>query len=114
MRSASKKVACVVIAALLASSPATAATVQSVAPVAQTQSPWLTLSMLTPVSGVTLAQSAAAAAQPDAPPPPPPPTYDGGIPTPPIPVIIVFLSALALAIYIATKKNNNNGPNSPA
>ena len=117
MRPVPKKVACALIAALLASSPASAATTQFVAPLAQTQSPWVTLTMLTPVSGATLGQSAAAAAaaaaaQPEG--PPPPSGLDAGIPPPPIPVIAIFLATLLVAVYAANKNNNHHAPNSPA
>ena len=112
MRSTSKLVAGVVAATLLASSPLTAAMAQTAvpaAPAAQAQSGWAALTMLSPVTGVTLGQSAAAAAQPA----PPPSDVDGGIPPPPIPVLIVLAAWLATIIYIATKNHGHGAPNSP-
>jgi hypothetical protein len=117
MRSTSRTITCALIAAMLASSPAAAATAQSAAPAIQTQNSWATLAMLTPVSAATLGQSAAAAAaQPEGPPPPPPPppNVDAGIPPPPIPVLIVLAAWLATIIYIATRNHGRNAPNSPA
>jgi hypothetical protein len=116
MRRASKMVSGILVAALLASSPAMAAstTAQAPAATAQVQSPWITLSMLTPVGAGALGGSAAVAAQPEGPPPPPPP--QGGPGFPPIPVIGIWILTLAVAIWILTKNDNNghfNFPNSP-
>jgi hypothetical protein len=115
MRFTSRLVGGVIAASLLAGSPVTAATVQSPAPAVQPQNGWATLTMLSPVTGATMGQSAAAAAQPEVPPPPPPPpsNIDTGMPPPPIPVLIVLAAWLATIIYIATKNHGHNAPNSP-
>jgi hypothetical protein len=89
---------------MVATSPATAATAPPPAPTAQTQNPWIALSMLTPVSASALGGSAAVAAQPEGPPPPPPP--DAGPGFPPIPVIGIWLATIILAIYIVTKNDD--------
>ena len=74
---------------------------------------WLTLSMLTPSGSVALGTTGVAAAQPET--PPPPPEYHGGIGTPPIPVILIWLAVLGVDIYILTKNDNHPRiPNSPA
>lgn len=77
---------------------------------------WLALSMLTPSGSVALGGTGVAAAQPEAPPPPPPQAgYQGGIGTPPIPVILIWLAVLGVDIYILTKNNDHPRiPNSPA
>jgi hypothetical protein len=77
---------------------------------------WLALSMLTPSGSVALAGTGAAAAQPEAPPPPPPAAeYRGGIGTPPLPVILIWLAVLGVDIYILTKNDHHHPiPNSPA
>jgi hypothetical protein len=115
MRSTSKTVTCALIAALVAGSPATAATAGFATPTIQPQNAWTTLALLTPVSAATLGESAAAAAQPDVPPPPPPPpsNVDAGMPPPPIPVLVVLALWLGTLIYIGTR-HHHNGPNSPA
>ena len=76
---------------------------------------WLALSMLTPSGAAVLGGTGVAAAQPETPPPPPPPQYEGGIGTPPLPVILIWLAVLGVDIYILTKNNNHPRiPNSPA
>ena len=77
---------------------------------------WLALSMLTPSGSVALGATGVAAAQPETPPPPPPPPgYQGGIGTPPLPVILIWLAVLGVDIYILTKNNHHHPlPNSPA
>jgi hypothetical protein len=67
--------------------------------------------MLSPV-GATALGGAAVAAQPA----PPPPGYSDGLPSPPLPVILVWVATLAVIIYIATKHNHHHleVPNSPA
>lgn len=116
MRSTSKTVTCALVAALLASSPVTAAATQAAVPAIQTQNSWATLALMTPVSVATLGQSAAAAAQPEPPPPPPPPPahVDTGMPPPPIPVLVVLAAWVAALIYIATRNHDHRAPNSPA
>jgi hypothetical protein len=75
---------------------------------------WLALSMLTPSGSVALGGTGVAAAQPEAP-PPPPPQYHGGIGTPPLPVILIWLAVLGVDIYILTKNDHHHPiPNSPA
>lgn len=74
---------------------------------------WLTLSMLTPSGAAVLGATGVAAAQPET--PPPPAEYHGGIGTPPIPVILIWLAVLGVDIYILTKNNHHHPiPNSPA
>ena len=118
MRSTSKTVTCALIAALLGSSPATAATAQIAAPVIQPDNGWTTLALLTPVSAATLGQSAAAAAAQPVPPPPPPgppppSDVDTGMPPVPIPVLVVLALWLGTLIYIATRHHHHHAPNSP-
>jgi hypothetical protein len=70
--------------------------------------------MLTPSGSAVLGGAGVAAAQPEAP-PPPPADYHGGIGTPPIPVILIWLAVLGVDIYILTKNNHHHPiPNSPA
>ncbi len=112
-----KIVALTVSAALLASAAPAAAS----APEPQTggQGGWLMLSML---SSSSAAGDAGAAAQPqtDAPPPQslpvaPNSATNGGIPTPPIPVIAIWLAEIGVAIWIATRHHHHVVfPNSPA
>ena len=69
----------------------------------QQSSPWLTLSMMTPVAATTLgAAGVAVQPPPDAPPPPPPPEGGGGIGHIPIPVLAVWLGTIVAMVYIAT------------
>ena len=77
---------------------------------------WLALSMLTPSGAAVLGGTGVAAAQPEAPPPPPPQAeYHGGIGTPPLPVILIWLAVLGVDIYILTKNDHHHPiPNSPA
>jgi hypothetical protein len=100
---------------LIASSTAAAAsTVAAPAPVSAPNA-WMALSMLTPSGALALEGTAAAAAQTDTPPPPPPPPPSAGFPTPPIPVIAVWLAVIALDIWILTKNHSaRHLPNSPA
>ena len=73
---------------------------------------WLTLSMLT-TSGSAALEDSAAAGQPD-PAPPAPPGYTGSS-TPPLPVILVWLSVLGADIYLLTRHDHHHHrvPNSP-
>lgn len=84
--------------ALVASSVAAAAPAPPApAPVQQPQNPWVTLSMLTPVSATRLG-SAGVAAQGQ-------PVYqseDDRWRFPPLPVIVIWLAVIAAAIWIAT------------
>lgn len=98
---------------LIASS--TAATASTTAPPVAAPNAWMALSMLTPSGAVALEGTAAAVAQPETPPPPPPPPPSAGFPTPPIPVIAVWLAVIALDIWILTKNHGaHHFPNSPA
>jgi hypothetical protein len=111
-----------VAAILFQPTAAVAGTSSSAAPAAQTsQISWQTLSMLNPSGAIALG-GAAVAAQPaaDVPPPPPlgPPPPDGGIGTPPLPVIAVWLATIAVAIWILAHKHGHGTfefpqPNSP-
>ena len=116
-----KVIAAAVVAALISSSAATAATPAPVAtPAPAAQSSWMALSMLTPAGAMGLGGAAAIQDASNNPPPPPPPEgYVGGGGFPPLPVIAILLADVALAIYIATKHHNGRiviptTPNSPA
>ena len=75
---------------------------------------WLALSMLTQSGATALGGTGVAAAQAETP-PPPPPEYHGGIGTPPLPVILIWLAVLGVDIYILTKNDHHHPiPNSPA
>ena len=106
-----KIVASAAVAALITTG-SSAAIAQTSAPARattqQSTNPWVTLSMLTPVSASMLG-SATTAAQP---------TNDqgqpqgiGGIPTE---VLIGWLAMLILIIYLGTKGNGHHHANSPA
>jgi len=84
--------------ALLVSSAAGAASTPS-SPAPQTQNGWVTLSMLTPNGAMGLAGSTAQPA-PDTSP------VRADVPTPPIPVIAIWLATLAMAIYILTRDHH--------
>lgn len=101
---------------LIASSTAATATAPTTAPPITAPNAWMALSMLTPSGAVALEGTAVAAAQPDTPPPPPPPPPEAaGFPTPPIPVIAVWLGVIALDIWILTRNHGaRHFPNSPA
>ena len=118
-----KSIAAVVVSASLIVS-STSAVASSPTP-AQAADSWLTLSMLTPSGAAVLDSAAVAAAQPatvtcpdgtvvaNGAPCPGPAVYTSpGFP--PIPVIIVWLAVLGVGIYILTKGNGHNHPNSPA
>lgn len=111
-RSARLLASAIVSLSLVASSTAAVA---AAAPAPATNG-WLTLSMLTPSGSVALGGAGVTAAQPEAPPPPPPAAeYRGGIGTPPLPVILLWLAVLGVDIYILTKNNHHHPiPNSPA
>ena len=107
MRRLGQYVASAVISlSLVASSTAAVAANES----APASNGWMQLSMLTPSSAAVLDSSAVAAAQPNV---PPPGYYDHGPGTPPIPVIIVWLLTIGVFIYIITKGNSSQRPNSP-
>jgi len=111
MRRSARCIASAVVSLSLVAS-STAAVAASAPPPASNG--WLTLSMLTPSGSAVLGSAAVAAAQPEATPPAPPPGQ-GGIGTPPIPVILIWLAVLGVDIYIATKNNHHHPiPNSPA
>ena len=116
-----KLAAAVVSASLIVSS--TAAVASSAAPAPADG--WLTLSMLTPSGAAVLDSTAVAAVQPatvtcpdgavvavGAPCPGPAAYASPGFP--PIPVIVVWLAVLGVGIYILTKGNHRQHPNSPA
>lgn len=110
MLSVRKIVASAAVAALLATGSSAAIAQTSAPPQAATQqatSPWVTLSMLTPVSASALGSAATTAAQPDYPPP------QGGIGHIPIEVLIGWLAMVALIIYLGTKGNGHHHANSP-
>lgn len=110
MRRSARIVASAMVSLSLVAS-STAAVAASAPPPASNG--WLTLSMLTPSGSAMLGSTGVAAAQPEAPPPAPP--GQGGIGTPPIPVILIWLAVLGVDIYIATKNNHHHPiPNSPA
>jgi hypothetical protein len=106
----------VAAAALVLSSAPTSAAPAAAAVAPAPASPWLALSMLTPSGSVGLAGAAVQATPAADNPPPPPPAYRG-IPTPPIPVIVIWLATVATAVYILTKNHHGHGqfpqPNSP-
>jgi len=101
--------AAAVAVSLLMSSAASATetTTPPVAPAAiQPGASWLTLSMLTPAGSIGLA---GAAVQPPQTTPgdyAPPPQAGGKVPTPPIPVIAIWLAEIAVAIYILTRHHH--------
>lgn len=110
MRRSARIVASAMVSLSLVAS-STAAVAASAPPPASNG--WLTLSMLTPSGSAMLGSTGVAAAQSEAPPPAPP--GQGGIGTPPIPVILIWLAVLGVDIYIATKNNHHHPiPNSPA
>jgi hypothetical protein len=120
MRAIAKKFMLVAGCAALVASPTAAAaaapTVQGAAPTS-----WMMLSMLSPASAVALeGANGAAQAQPDVPPPAPPPMAqsepaNAGVPTPPLPVIAIWLAEIGLVVWIATRHDNHvHIPNSPA
>ena len=114
MRRSARLVASAIVSLSLVASSTAAVAATAPAPA---RNGWLTLSMLTPSGSVALGGAGVAAAQPEAPPPPPPPPaeYRGGIGTPPIPVILIWLAVLGVDIYILTKDNDHPRiPNSPA
>lgn len=106
-----KIVASAAVAALITTG-SSAAIAQTSAPARattqQSTNPWVTLSMLTPVSASTLGGAAATAAQP---------TNDQGQPqgigSIPIEVLIGWLAMLILIIYLGTKGNGHHHANSP-
>lgn len=109
MRRLGQYVASAVISiSLVASSTAAVAQTES-APVAPATNGWMQLSMLTPSSAAVLDSSAVAAAQPNG----PAPGYYAGPGAPPIPVIILWLALIGVFIYIVTKGNSSQKPNSP-
>jgi hypothetical protein len=119
MRSITKKLLLLAgSAALVASS--TAAVASAPSPQPSSVGPWTMLSMLTPSGAVALGEaSAAAQPQPDVPPAAPPPMADssarGGMPTPPLPVIALWLADIGLMVWIATRHHHHvRFPNSPA
>jgi hypothetical protein len=111
-RSARFVASAVISMSLVASSTAAVASASTAA----SANGWLALSMLSPSGAAVLGGTGAAAAQPETPPPPPPPPqYEGGIGTPPIPVILIWLAVLGVDIYILTKNDHHPRiPNSPA
>lgn len=91
-------------------SSGTAAAAQQAPP----QTPWLTLSMLSPSGTIGLGGAAAQAGASESPPPPPPPNgYDNS--HPPYPVIGLWLAEFAVAVYLLTKNHHGHVsfPNSP-
>lgn len=93
----------------------TAATASTVIQSAPAPNAWVALSMLTPSGAVALEGTGVAAAQPETPPPPPPPPEASGFPTPPFPVIAVWLAVIAVDVWILTRNHHHrNFPNSPA
>lgn len=126
----------VVSLSLIATSTAAAASAPPpVTPAAQFD-PWAVLSVMSggaPAAAVCGSAAAAATAQPAggcvlpqvgvAPPvpvetpaavPPPVAVYAAGMPTPPIPVLLVWAAVLATMVYLATKSNHHPVPISPA
>lgn len=112
-----KIVALTVSAALLASAaPAAAAASQ---PQTGAQEGWMMLSMLSSSSAATdtetVAQPQADASPPQSLPAASDSAANSGIPTPPIPVIAIWLAEIGVAIWIATRHNHHVVfPNSPA
>lgn len=103
-----KIVASAAIAALITTGSSAAIASTSAPPQAATQqaaNPWVTLTMLTPVSASALGGAATTAAQPN------PPGPQAGAGHVPIAVLIGWLAMLALIIYLGTKSNHH--PNSP-
>ena len=86
---------------LLMSSAAAGATAAPSSGAPQAQNGWVALSMLTSNGTMGLAGSTA---QPV--PNTPSPAARGDVPTPPIPVIAIWLSTLAMAIYILTRNHH--------
>lgn len=113
--------AAVMAAILFSSTPVAAATSSVSAPqTAGLQNGWTALSMLTPAGSIGLAGAGAQAGPESAnsPPPPAPPPVYGEVPSPPVPVIAIWLATVATAIYILTRSHHNRFflpvPNSPA
>ena len=105
-------VASAAIAALITtgSSAAIASTsVATQAAVQQAPSPWVTLTMLTPVSASALGGAATTAAQPTGENPPPPAPQ--GIGTVPIAVLVGWLAMIAVIVYLGSRHVHH--PNSP-
>ena len=113
MRRSGKLVASAIISLSLIGS-STAAVASAPAPASQAPLPgWTTLSMLNASGAAALGNAGVAAAQADV---PPPARYERGLPTPPLPVILVWLAVIAVDIWILTKDDNDGPgvPNSPA
>lgn len=95
---------------MLSSTSAVASTEQGPAP---SNNAWLTLSMLTTSGSAALDGAAVTDAQPDSQ-PSAPPEYIGSS-SPPLSVILVWLSVLGADIYLLTRHHHNHRvPNSPA
>jgi hypothetical protein len=107
-----KIVASAAIAALITTGSSAAIASTSAAPQAATQqaaNPWVTLTMLTPVSASALGGAATTAAQPQ--PGGPYSAAPQGIGHIPIAVLVGWLAMVALIIYLGTRHNHH--PNSP-
>jgi len=88
---------------VVSSTAATAASAPTPAPASNAQASWLALSMLTPGGAIGLGGAAMQLPPPDNAPPP----HDyGAAPTPPIPVIAIWLATLATAVYILTREHH--------
>ena len=100
---ARKTVAVALTASLVFGSTAATA---APAPIASNpQTSWLTRSMLTPGGAIGLGGAAVQLPPPDS---APPPHAYGAAPTPPVPVIAIWLATLATAVYILTREHHGH------
>jgi hypothetical protein len=81
----------------------TGATAAAAPTASNPQSSWLALSMLTTGGAIGLGGAGVQLPPPDN---PPPPHAYGAAPTPPIPVIAVWLATLATAVYILAREHH--------